>query len=170
MPDSMQYYIQAKQTQNEMKIIHTSPCEITSIDPSGMFDDCLFFSINAYSISAVRNQEFEYSIEIDDAAIINVGGFFYNENAEKLDSIVSEVMALVGCDEDDAEEILSDRKNVFNFEFEDAEDASEASWKVQALQGKAAKILGFEAAQGEDEQGSVYIVPMLGREADLVLA
>ena len=40
---------------------------------------------------------------------------------------------------------------------------------MQGKQGECAKRMGFEAAKGRDEQGHVYIVPMIDRENDLVL-
>ena len=48
-------------------------------------------------------------------------------------------------------------------------DDLEASWWIQGLQGDVAKIMGYRAAEGFDEQGTVFIVPMLGREVDLRL-
>lgn len=148
-------------------IFHTSPEAITNIDDfDRMFDDCLFFSRRVYVMTRVADYKV-YSLEIADENIIEVGRFFYLDDCDKLSGLVDEIKELCDCDSDDAEELLSERADIYDF-IDDATDAAEASWKIQALQGKAAKLLGYEAAQSEDEQGTVYIVPMLGRESDLI--
>ena len=38
---------------------------------------------------------------------------------------------------------------------------------MQALTAKAGKVLGYKAVAGKDEQGTVYLVDMFGREHEL---
>lgn len=149
-----------------MRLLHTSPSEIISIEKYGKFDDCLFFvcgdnSDDGYQMAV--GEVITYALEVGSS--IEVGSFFYQEDCEKLAEIVAEIAEMFGVDNETAEEILSDEQSAYDFM--DGEEAAEASWKVQALQGKAAKALGYEAAQAEDEQGAVYIVPMAGRELEL---
>ncbi len=48
-------------------------------------------------------------------------------------------------------------------------EKAEADWWIQELRGECAKKMGYDGCEDEDEQGSVYIVPMFGREEILVL-
>ena len=141
-----------------MKIYHTSPGKIEKISSCGMFDDCLFFSSDVYTMSGAA--KYVYSLEIDSDDIIDVSQFFYDADSDKLGAIVSEIQELVSCDEAEAESLLDDSAQ---------SDDAEISWKIQALQGAAAKALGYGAAESTDEQGAVYIVPMHRRENDLTL-
>ena len=135
-----------------MKLIHTSPTEITEITGTGLFDDCLFFSAAEYSMGPVRTV---YSIDIDDDKIISVSEL-YDED------IIKHVMDSLDVDADTAERLLDGRDNAFDHG-KDGED----DWFIQARQGECAKKMGYEACKARDEQGAVYIVPMLGREKDL---
>ena len=78
-----------------------------------------------------------------------------------LSNVYSEVLEI---SEDDAERVLDGRDTVWEHG-----GGGEFDWWVQGKQGECAKKMGFEAAEGRDEQGHVYIVPMFDRENDLVL-
>ena len=138
-----------------MKLIHTSPNEITHIEPRGMFDDCLFFSTDEYVMTAKKNHV-TYEMEIDEEKIISVSEL-YNE------SIIADIMRVMNVDEDDAERMLDGRDSAFDHAGDGEDD-----WWLQAKQGECAKKMGYEACESRDEQGTVYIVPMFGREAELV--
>lgn len=135
-----------------MKLIHTSPNEITKIEKYGMFDDCLFFSNEKY-VMTQADTIYTYEIEIDEGKIIDV-----SELHEE--SVINNIMEVIKCDEDEAERLLDGRTEA---------DNGEDSWWVQAKQGEAAKLMGYEAVESTDEQGSTWIVPMLTRENDLKL-
>lgn len=136
-----------------MRITHTSPAVITKITDRGLFDDCLFFSDNEYAMGDVAAV---YELEISEDEIIDV--------SELSDESMIQVIAdQFDVDMDTAERILDGRDTALEHTG-DAED----DWFVQATQGQCAKIEGFKACQSIDEQGTVYIVPMLGREADLI--
>ncbi len=139
-----------------MQLFHTSPTEIKEISAYGMFGECLCFSADVYQMSAC--DVITYQINIDDADIIEARSFFYQADCDKLNEIVAEIMELADCDEEQAQELLS--QNDF---FGDAE----IDWRIQGYAGEAAKVLGYKAASADDEQGTVYIVPMLDKEADL---
>ena len=42
-------------------------------------------------------------------------------------------------------------------------------WWLQGKRGECAVKMGHDGCEDEDEQGTVYIVPMTGREKELIL-
>ena len=54
--------------------------------------------------------------------------------------------------------------HLWNHDFADAEN----DWYIQAKRGECAKKMGFDGCLDQDEQGGVYIIPMLERESILV--
>ena len=46
---------------------------------------------------------------------------------------------------------------------------SDYEWAIQRYQGEWTTEMGYQAGESVDEQGSVWIVPMLGRENELKL-
>ena len=138
-----------------MKLFHTSPKEITKIDRFGNFDDCLFFSVNPYSMSV--GEVITYSIDAENMEFISASQL--ND-----DEIISEIAERFEIDLNDAESLLDGSDSVWNHDFADAEN----DWYIQAKRGECAKKMGFDGCLDEDEQGSVYIIPMFGRESILV--
>lgn len=138
-----------------MKLFHTSPNKIEKVSKFGTFDDCLFFSVNPYSMSV--GEVITYSI---DAANMD----FISASQLNDDEIISEIAERFEIDLDDAESLLDGSDNVWNHDFADAEN----DWYIQAKRGECAKKMGFDGCLDEDEQGSVYIIPMFGRESILV--
>ncbi|MBQ3301672.1 MAG: hypothetical protein IJI03_12400 [Rudaea sp.] len=57
-------------------------------------------------------------------------------------------------------EVISERMQLDGI---DADD----SWDVQRYTARAAKVLGFRGVRVSDEQGTSYMIDMLGRERDL---
>ena len=141
-----------------MKLTHTSPSPITEINRFGTFNDCLFFSTNRYVMTA-SNEVYTYEINIDEDSIVRA--------SELHDQDIIEEMALIwDLSEEDAEGLLDGSVNGWT----DIEDwDGDKDWAVQAYQGKCAKKMGYVACESEDEQGSVWIVPMSGKESDLTL-
>ena len=139
-----------------MKLIHTSPNEIKEISKCGMFDDCLFFSCSEY-VTTQAKEVYIYSIEINSDKMINVSDLHDDE-------IIENIADALDVDSDVAERMLDGRDNAFDHG-KDGED----DWWLQAKQGECAKKMGYEAAKSQDEQGAVYIIPMLSRENDLIL-
>lgn len=143
-----------------MELFHTSPSEITSITKFGHFDEFLCFSSRVYVMAA---RDFvTYKIEIDDESLIHASSLFYHEDADKLAGLVSEFCSRFDVDEDTAEEIISEREQL---------DSSEADdlWSAQTFTARAAKILGYRGVIMKDEQGTLYMIDMLGRESELAL-
>lgn len=137
-------------------VYHTSPKKITEINKDGMFDDCLFFSDDVYSMSV--GSVYVYTIELNNT--IEVNSFFYHDDYLKLNDIVSNIVNVADVTEDEARDLLDGT---------DESSDGDISWFIQAKQGEAAKVLGYEAAEAEDEQGAVYIVPMLDKLNELTL-
>ncbi|WP_275289162.1 hypothetical protein [Halomonas elongata] len=152
-----------------MQLIHTSPSEITEINSFGRFGEFLFFSEDEYVMTA--GEHVTYSTEIDEDDIIEASQLFYHDDAEKLDGLVEQVMEMVGCDEDTAEELIAQNEDVHSIDCDiEPEDLAEASWDIQRIAGEAAVILGYRGVEMEDEQGTAYLINMKGREADLEAA
>ena len=139
-----------------MKIYHTSTNKIEKINSHGMFGDCLFFSADIYVMTAAHKY-LVYSIEIDDDKMIKRCNLYDEE-------IVREIEREFGVDAEVAEGLLDGSESEWDYDCD-----AEKSWWLQGKQGECAKAMGFEACIAKDEQGTVYIVPMMNREKDLVL-
>ena len=138
-----------------MKLFHTSPKEITEINRFGAFDDCLFFSVEPYSMSV--GEVITYSIDAENMD-------FVNTSALHDDEIIAEISERFDIDAETAESLLDGSDSVWNHDFADAEN----DWYIQAKRGACAKKMGYDGCKDQDEQGSVYIIPMMGRESILV--
>ena len=147
-------------------IYHTSPSKIEKIkDRKGNFKDSLFFSADEYSMSSGKTTT--YAMDIDNMEFLSPSQFFYDDDYEKLNDIVSDVENYADVDNEMAQGLLDGSEDPFEI-IEDGEMAGDLSWFIQGKQGESAKILGYDGAESEDEQGTVYIVPMIGRESDLI--
>lgn len=152
-----------------MQLIHTSPVEITSINTHGRYGEFLFFSTNEYVMTA--GSHLAYTIELDDAAVIRASALFHHDDAEKLAGLVAEVATRFDVDEDTAEALIEESQSIFDIDSNvEPEDLADASWDIQHYTARAAKLLGFRAVAVSDEQGTAYLVDMLGREAEMVKA
>lgn len=138
-----------------MKLFHTSPNKIEKVSKFGNFDDCLFFSTNVYEMSA--GETITYSINADEMRFINASDLHDSE-------VIAEIAERFEIDLDDAESLLDGSDSVWNHDFADAEN----DWFIQAKRGECAKGMGFDGCKDHDEQGVVYIIPMLNRESILV--
>lgn len=146
-----------QQTLNERKEIimyHTSPSKIEagSINKYGIAGDCLFFSNAVYSMS--ENSIYVYEADFDCIAASQLHD----------EEIIAEIAERFNVDADTAESLLDASENEWNHGA-DGED----SWWLQGKRGECARKMGYDGCKDEDEQGTVYIVPMTGREAELVL-
>jgi len=143
-----------------MKLLHTSPQEITNISLTGRFGEFLFFSCDEYVMTGASDC-LTYEIDLDEDQIVDASTFFYREDCHLLNDLVEEVMDLTGCDEEQAQEYLSQNESYF--------EDPEVDWDIQRLTGEAGKILGFRAVEAQDEQGTCYIVSMFGHKKELKL-
>ena len=138
-------------------MFHTSPNKITTgmINSFGVAGDCLFFSDDIYVMTASSDY---YIYEAD----FNCIGASQLHDQE----IIMEIADYLGCDQDLAEDLLCGSESEWDQDFEcDAEK----SWWLQGKRGECASKMGFDGCEDEDEQGTVYIIPMTGRESELTL-
>lgn len=133
-------------------MFHTSPVQIKegSINSFGIAGDCLFFSDDVYRMS--------------DASVYVYEADFNCVAASQLhdEEIVAEIAERFSVDSDTAESLLDGTESEWDYDA-DADD----SWWLQGKRGECAVKMGFDGCEDEDEQGTVYIVPMKGRESEL---
>lgn len=138
-------------------MFHTSPNEIKpgTINKFGVAGSCLFFSDRVYTMTASETV-YVYEADFD---CVSVGML-------EDDEIVAEIAKHFGCDEYLAESLLDGSESEWSQEFDcDADD----SWWLQGKRGECAVKMGYDGCKDTDEQGFVYIVPMIGRESELKL-
>ncbi|UTD54940.1 AcrIF11 family anti-CRISPR ADP-ribosyltransferase [Halomonas sp. MS1] len=150
-----------------MTFLHTSPSTIIEINAFGRFGEFLFFTADAPYVMTAGNYV-TYSLELDENQIIDAESLFYHQDAEKLSGLVHKVVALVGCDEDMAEELIAQRADIHSIDCDiEPEDLAEVSWDIQRIAGEAALLLGFAGVAMDDEQGRAYLINMADRVSQL---
>ncbi|WP_214656892.1 hypothetical protein, partial [Vibrio anguillarum] len=83
------------------------------------------------------------------------------------DEIIADIARYFDVDESTAESLLDGTQNEWCLDDFDCE--GENSWWLQGKRGECAVKMGYDGCEDEDEQGTVYIVPMAGRESELKL-
>ena len=131
-------------------MFHTSPNKEIKVNNYGVAGSCLFFSDNVYQMSQVSIYVFEADFDCVRASQLHD------------EEIITEIADMFDCSEDEAESLLDASGSEWDFCCD-----SEKSWWLQGKRGECAVKMGFDGCEDEDEQGTVYIVPMLGREAEL---
>jgi hypothetical protein len=134
-------------------MFHTSPTKIESgsINQFGIAGTCLFFSNDIYVMTASK-EVFVYEADFNCIPASQL-----HDTA-----IISQIASYFDVDLDVAEGLLDASVN----EWEQGADA-EGSWWLQGKRGECAVKMGFDGCEDRDEQGIVYIIPMLGRESEL---
>ena len=136
---------------------HTSPNKIEAgmINSNGVAGSCLFFSDDIYVMTA-SDTVFTYEADFDCVRASQLHD----------DEIIAEIAEYFNCNKELAEALLDGSEN----EWEQAFDCEgEDSWWLQGKRGECAVKMGYDGCEDEDEQGTVYIVPMLGRESELTI-
>ena len=135
-------------------MFHTSPNKIEpgTINNDGIAGSCLFFSDDIYRMS-------ESSIYVYEADFNCVP-----TNKLHDETIIEEILYRFNVDVEIAECLLDGSEN----EWDHGADG-ELSWWLQGKRGECAVKMGYDGCEDEDEQGTVYIVPMVGREHELNL-
>lgn len=138
----------------ENAMFHTSPNQIEHgiINNDGIAGSCLFFSDDIYRMS----ESSIYVYEADFNCIIT--------NKLHDETIIEEISDRFNVDVEIAECLLDGSEN----EWDHGADG-ELSWWLQGKRGECAVKMGYDGCEDEDEQGTVYIVPMVGREHELNL-
>ncbi len=152
-----------------MIITHASQEKIESVISThdcSAYKGCLFFAAegNTYNMNGECN--FQYNLDVEN--IIEVSQIFYKYSHDEdiIVHVLNEMRDDLLPDDDMSLEELADilDETTDCFELFDAEDAGEKSWIVQQYQGILAHKLGYDCAEGKDEQGAVYIAYCVGRE------
>lgn len=147
-----------------MKIYHTSPNLINKITTDHLFQGALFFSSTPYFMHQ-RGERHVYSLEVDEDMIVSVSNLY---DEEAIQEIMIEMKRIgVDIDEDDAESLLDNSRQPGDFAPEGCPDYSEfgeVTWWIQGLQSIVARKQGALAVESEDEQGTVWIINLVGKE------
>jgi hypothetical protein len=149
-----------------VSVFHTSPEPITKIGARGTFGSHLCFADRVYAMA--QGPLHVYRLDLDEGEIVESGRLLYADTEGKIAGITQRIMELAECDEDTADELLSQRADVSTLEHIAAEDAADIGWKIQRLTAEAGRLLGYRGVSMQDEQGTVYLIDMLGRESELV--
>lgn len=144
-----------------MKLFHTSPQLIKTIKNSGVFSGALFFSSDIYYTQQSKNSVV-YTIDVEENDFASL--YDIDPSQQIIDDIKHMFNALFDqdIDDDEAIEYLIEDENIFDQGL-DCESASEFSWFIQGMQAKSALEQGFIGVESEDEQGTVYIINMVGK-------
>jgi len=132
-------------------MFHTSPNKEIKVNNYGIAGSCLFFSDEVYQMS-------ESSVYVFEAEFNCISAHELHDN-----EIIEEIAEYFDVELELAEQLLDGSENEWDLESCDGE----SSWWLQGKRGECAVKMGFDGCEDEDEQGTVYIVPMLGRESEL---
>ena len=144
-------------------LYHTSPSKIDEFHERGLFGPYLFFSESPYLMTAAKDPHV-YGIDDEQMSSIEARSIWYQEMDEeqrkKADKIVRDVMEEFDTDEDTAMALLDESEDIFSLmhEEENNEDLGNKSWWLQHQTAKLGTILGFDATEVTDEQGTSYMV------------
>lgn len=133
---------------------HTSPVKIEKINKCGIAGDCLFFSDSIYQMSSASIYVYEADFDCIRASQLHD------------EEIIQEIAERFSCDVELAESLLDGSESEWNQDFDCDADMS---WWLQGRRGECAVKMGYDGCEDEDEQGTVYIIPMFGRESELNL-
>lgn len=177
-----------------MRIAHTSPHPINKIHNQGRFGPGLFFANQPYFMT--QDEGHIYGLDIPEEEIIDASDLesLDDEDYKKIKHIVKDIMNSLGVSEEKALSLLSESDNLHDLhsrledyvnyydEDEDDEDyiqkkqqyqnlskhdLAETSWDIQSQALKAANILGKRGIKLLDEQGSSFLINMVGMEHKL---
>lgn len=146
-----------------LALYHASPAPIGIIAPDGLFGSLLCFANKPYFMTRAA-AAVVYELEIDEDDLLDSASRFRFIDDPAVDAAVAEIAELVGCDESTALDLLSERASLSETDFPfDAE----LDFSIQRIAGECAVKLGYRGVVLSDEQGSLYLIDMLGREAEL---
>ena len=147
-----------------MELFHTSPDKIEKITTSGLFGQFLCFSDKIYVMSACKFVA--YKIEVADESIIDASHLFYENSTAILRDLVADVCELAHVDSDTAMNLIDGSESILDIDT-DIENRGELDWELQHVSAKAAKLMGYRGVSLRDEQGTCYLVDMIGFESEL---
>ena len=137
-------------------IYHTSPSAITKPQKFGRFGEFVFFSSDFYSMTEAANPVV-YGIDENSLNIVEACSMAHIDNFHIICAdIINDVAEMFDVEFDTAHDILIEKESEWDYECD-----AEKSWDRQKLTAKAAKRIGFDGVQVEDEQGSAYMISIV---------
>ena len=137
-------------------IYHTSPAVIAKQQKFGRFGEFVFFSSGVYTMTEVVNPVV-YGIDESTLNIVEACSMAHIENFDVICAdIINDVAEMFDVDFDTAHDILTEKESEWNYDCD-----AEKSWDRQKLTAKAAKLMGFDGVQVEDEQGAAYMISIV---------
>ena len=137
-------------------IYHTSPTAISKPQKFGRFGEFIFFSVDVYAMTESANPVV-YGIDEDILNIVEACSMAHIENFDVICAdIINDAAAMFDVDFDTAHDILTERVSEWDYDCD-----AEKSWDRQKLTAKAAKLIGFDGVQVEDEQGAAYMISII---------
>lgn len=175
-----------------LDLYHTSPDIIKQIYNNGLFGSGLFFSDEPYYMGPRNTKVYQYKQDPNKILDIKRLPYMDMEELEKIKDIVKMLAELTGLSEEDAFDILTESKSLtdINYMVEQAlnedeqnsdilkkyinfykkinqddfsENQANFQFMTQKLALDAAKKLGYEGVQLEDEQGTAWLIDMLDK-------
>ena len=137
-------------------IYHTSPAVIAKPQKFGRFGEFVFFSSGVYTMTEVVNPVV-YGIDESTLSIVEACSMAHIENFDVICAdIINDVAEMFDVDFDTAHDILTEKESEWNYDCD-----AEKSWDRQTSTAKAAKLMGFDGVQVNDEQGAAYIISIV---------
>ncbi len=152
-----------------MIITHASQEKIESVTSThdcNVYKGCLFFAAEGSTYNMISECNYQYNLDVEN--IIEVSQIFYRHSHDE--DIIAQVLNKMRddllLDDDMSLEELADilDETTDCFKLFGGEEAGEKSWIIQQYQGILAHKLGYDCAESEDEQGTVYIAYCVDRE------
>lgn len=135
-----------------------------AIKPNGgKFGTVLFFTVAKRAPFGLH----EYRINAENLNIARTFDVAYTTEWNAIESIVERYAALIDTDVETAFDIIVEHKNGWDI-IDDFD--GDKSWAQQKALADCAIALGYDGVQCFDENGTVYMINMLGRETELVPA
>ncbi len=173
-----------------LELYHTSPEEIENVHDEGRFGSGLFFSYKPYYMG---NNNLLYKYNKTKKKEILEARNVRNQDEKVLKPYVDRIMKMTGLDEEESKDILSENihlgqyknklEDIVNYNqfVSDSEreklmkkykklenaDIGDIEYDIQSFIGQIAKKLGYRGVALQDEQGTSYLIDMLGRHGDL---
>lgn len=142
-----------------MRIQHNSPERIEKVESYKSFclRGCLFFAEEGHDYSLnPGNDNFAYIIDVEN--ILDISRIWWEHEVSEVSELVDEMCVDLDIDEEMACALIEESEHIM--------DDGEKAWLVQQYQGLIAHKLGYDCAESEDEQGSVYIAYCVDREME----
>ena len=137
-------------------IYHTSPAAISKPQKFGRFGEFIFFSSGVYTMTEVANPVV-YGIDEDQLKIVEAKAMPYIDNFHIICAdVINDVAEMFDVDFDTAHDILTEKESEWDYDCD-----AEKSLDRQKLTAKAAKLMGFDGVQVEDEQGAAYMISIV---------